>query len=149
MAQLFRRNTEAFGTRESVIGKNSEAFLRGTPVSIDANGFLIGCTGTEKVYGFCLEDITMASNNQTVAQYKPQVANWDGVQMAFTTIGALAQTDIGEYSDVSTNTAGAVVLTNPAAGNSGEFLCVGIDADDSTIGYFVVAEPQDLAFAQA
>lgn len=148
MAQLFRRDPALVGVREGVIGKNSEVFKVGTPVTIDSSGFLAGCTSSgEKVYGICIEDVTMASNNQTVAAVKPLVVHPEGAQMAYTTNGTLAQTDIGEYADVATNSSGTITMGNPGA--TGQFLCVGIDADDTTIGYFVVAEPQDLAFAQA
>lgn len=146
--QLFRRDPGNEEVLAGVIAKNSEAFKVGLPVSIDSSGWLIGCTSSgEKVYGICIEDKTAASDNQTVAMYKPLVVDAKDVVMAYTTTGTVAQTDIGEYSDVSTNTAGVVVLGNPGA--TGQFLCVAIDADDSTVGHFRVAEPQQFAFAQA
>lgn len=148
MSQAFLRVPYNEGALDGVIAKNSEVFKRGLPVTIDSSGFLAGCTSSgEKVHGYCLEDYTAASDNQTVAAYKPQVMDPKDVVMKFSTTGTLAQTDIGEYADVSTNTAGIVVLGNP--GSTGQFELVAIDPDDSTSGYFRVAEPQQYAFAQS
>lgn len=148
MAQGFHRDPGNVETLPGVIAKNSEVFKIGLPVTIDSSGFLAGCTSAgEKVYGYCVEDYTAASDNQTVAAYKPLVVDCQDVTMRFSTTGTLAQTDIGEYADVSTNTSGIVVLGNPGA--TGQFLCMGIDPDDTTAGYFRVGEPQQYAFAQA
>lgn len=148
MAQYFLRDPGNIEVLPPVTAKNSEVFKIGTPVTIDSSGFLAGCTSSgEKVYGICIEDKTCASDNQTVAQYKPLVVDANDVVIAYTTNGTLAQTDIGEYADVATNSSGAITMGNP--GSTGQFLCVGIDAADTTIGYFRVAEPQQYAFAQS
>lgn len=148
MAQYFLRDPGNIEVLPPQIAKNSEVFKIGTPVTIDSSGFLAGCTSSgEKVYGICIEDKTCASDNQTVAQYKPLVVDANDIVIAYTTNGTLAQTDIGEYADVATNSSGAITMGNPGA--TGQFLCVGIDAADTTIGYFRVAEPQQYAFAQS
>lgn len=128
-----------------VIGKNSEVFANGTPVTIDSSGFLAGATSAgEKIYGFCIEDKTCASDNQTVAAYCPQVVSPLDVEMEITT-ASIAQTDIGEYADIATNTAGVVVMANPGA--TGQFLLC--EMIDTTTGVYKVAEPQQFAFAQS
>lgn len=148
MAQYFFRDPGNVEVLTPVIGKNSEAFKIGTPVTIDSSGFLAGCTSSgEKVYGICIEDKTCASDNQTVAQYKPLVVDAQDVIIAYSTSGTLAQTDVGEYADVATNSSGAITMGNPGA--TGQFLCTGINPDDTTMGYFRVAEPQQYAFAQS
>lgn len=145
MAQRFRRTPMNQVLLPPVIGKNSEVFANGTPVTIDSSGFLAGCTSSgEKVYGFCIEDKTCASDNQTVAKYCPQVVDPMDVEMEITT-ATIAQTDVGEYADVATNTSGVVVMANPGA--TGQFLLTEII--DSTTGVYKVAEPQQLAFAQS
>lgn len=147
MSQVIIRDPGNNRVIEGVIQKNSEALLVGTPVTIDSSGWLAGCTSSgEKVYGICIEDKTATSDNQTVAQYKPLIIDPLEVTIAITSTGALAQTDIGEYGDVSTNTAGVIVMGNPTT--QGQFILVAIDPDDSTLGYWKVAEPQQFAFAQ-
>ena len=147
MAQYFRRDPGNIEVLAPVIQANSEALKVGTPVTINSSGFLAGCTSSgEKVYGICIEDKTATSDNQTVAQYAPLVVDPMDVTMAYTDTGALAQTDIGEYGDISTNSSGTIVMANPST--AGQFILVGIDPDDSTLGFWRVAEPQQFAFAQ-
>jgi len=131
-----------------IILANSEAIKEVTPLTINSSGFLAGATSSgEKIYAYSIEDKTATSDNQTVAQYKPLMIDPTDVIVAITASGALAQTDIGEYGDISSNTAGVIVMGNPST--AGQFILVAIDADDSTLGYWRVAEPQQLAFAQA
>lgn len=145
MAQSFVREPEVTGVLQPVIGANSVIFKNGTAVTIDSNGFLaLASSSGEKIWGYCIEEKTMASDNQTVAQHCPLVVDPKNITMQFTSTG-LAQTDIGEYADIATNTAGVDVLGNPST--SGQFVCVGVIS--STEGLFKVAEPQQYAFAQA
>lgn len=147
MAQRFLRDPVVKGVRPPVIGKNSEVLKVGTPVTIDSSGFIAGCTSSaEKVYGYSLEDKTMTSDNQTVAGYCPLIIDPVGILIAITS-ATLAQTDVGEYGDIATNTAGAIVMANPST--AGQFLLEGINPDDATEGYWSVAEPQQSAAAQA
>ena len=148
MSQFIIRDPGSDRVLTPIIANNSEALLVGTPVSIDANGHIIGCTSSaEKVWGICIEDKTMTSDNETVAKYCPLIVNAKDIVIAYTDTGALAQTDIGEYGDVTSNTSGVIVMTNPTT--AGQFILVGIDPDDSTLGYWMLAEPQQYAFAQA
>lgn len=145
MSQRIVRNPLTDGTLPPVIGKNSEVFAMGTPVTIDSNGFLAGCTSSgEKVWGFSAEDKTCTSDNQTVAQYCPLILSPENVVIEITT-ATIAQTDVGEYADVATNTSGQIVMANPGA--TGQFLLTEIV--DSTTGRYMVAEPQKFAFAQS
>lgn len=145
MSQRFHRTPMNVVTLPPVILKNSEAIKIGTPLTIDSSGFLAGATSSgEKIYGFSLEDYTASSDNQTVAMYKPLVADPMGVEIEVTS-ASIAQTDVGEYADVASNTAGVIVMANP--GSTGQFLLAEIV--DSTTGIYKVAEPQQFAFAQS
>lgn len=134
-----------------VIAKNSEVFAIGSPVTIDSSGFLAVTAATEKVYGYCTENYTAASDNQTVGVYCPRVISPDGVDAWFDADQAATQTDIGAYADVASSSAGVVTL-NLAAGANGSFIVTGIDpfgTGTTTRVSVRVAEPQVLAFAQA
>lgn len=145
MAQSFVREPEATEVLQPVIGANSVIFKNGTPVTIDGNGFLaLASSGGEKIWGYCIEEKTMASDNQTVAAYCPLVVDPKNITMQITT-ATIAQTDIGEYADIATNTAGVIVMANPGA--NGQFVLVGMVS--TTEGLYKVAEPQQYAFAQA
>lgn len=145
MAQIFVREPEATEVLQPVIGANSVIFKNGTAVTIDGSGFLALATAAgEKIWGYCIEEKTMTSDNQTVAGYCPLVVDPKNITMQFTT-AAIAQTDIGEYADLATNTAGVGVMANPGA--TGQFVLVGIVS--STEGLYKVAEPQQYAFAQS
>lgn len=152
MSQYFLRVPEKDGVATPVIGKNSEQFSYADPVTIDSNGFLARATSSgEKIYGFALEDVTMASDNQTVAKYKPAVCPVDGAVMVYTADQAVTQTDIGAYADIGTSTSGGFIL-NFAAGATGQFFVQGFDPNNdgtTTLAIVRVAEPQYLAFAQS
>ena len=152
MAQYYLRVPDKHGVAQPVIGKNSEQFSVGDPVTIDSNGFLARATSSgEKIWGFANQDVTMASDNQTVAAVKPEVIPFDGVTMVFTADQAVTQTDIGAYADIVTSTSGGYVL-NFAAGSTGQFLCTGFDPNNdgtTTLAIVKVAEPQLFAFAQS
>lgn len=148
--EKFYRNPLLEGTGVAVIGKNSEQFTKGDPVTIDANGFLIVATSSgEKILGFALEDKTCASDNQTVAKYAIQYVPALGVQMIYQADQDCVQTDIGAYADV-TGTTGAIRM-NLSAGATGQFIVLGFNPDGLGDSYVVVkvAEPQELAFAQS
>lgn len=145
MAQRIIRNPVNDGTLAPVIGKNSEVFAMGSPVTIDGNGFLaVASKSGEKIYGFCMEDKTCASDNQTVAQYKPLICSPVNVVWECGT-ATIAQTDIGEYADIASVSSGVCTMANPST--SGQFILV--EMVDTTTGRYMVAEPQQLAFAQA
>ena len=145
MAQSFVREPEVTEVLQPVIGANSVIFKNGTAVTIDSNGFLaLASSSGEKIWGYCIEEKTVTSDNQTVAAYCPLVVDPKNITMQITS-ATLAQTDIGEYGDIATNTAGVDVMANP--GTTGQFILVGIVS--STEGLWKVAEPQQYAFAQS
>lgn len=148
MAQKFYRDPTLRGMGFPIIGKNSEAFHKADPVSIDSDGFLIVAVATGKIIGWCLEDVTMASDNQTVAKVKPQYAVADGQLMVITSDQALTQTDIGTYADMK-GTTGAINV-DLAGGANGQLFVWGSDPQGTTSDVVVsVAEPQEMGFAQA
>lgn len=155
--------------RTPVCAVDSEVFAVGSPVTIDANGFLaVASSSGEKLYGFCTEGVTVISTNSTgstagVTQqndptavgYAPRIIAPDNVEFWADSDQAMTQTDIGAYADIASESAGVVTL-NLAAGGTGQFLVMGLlsnldpSADGDTDRVIVkVAEPQDLAFAQS
>lgn len=148
--QAFFRGAEGANVGEPIIANNSAQFTKGDPVTIDANGNLIVSTAGDKVLGYALEDVTVDSDNETVAKYCPQYLEAEGVEMAFTADQAATQTDIGAYADL-TGTTGAIQM-NLAAGATGQFIVLKIDpynTGDTDVVAVKVAEPQVLAFAQS
>ena len=147
---LTQYDTERVGY--PIIGVASTKFSIGDPVYIDSNGFLALATTSSKILGFCIENYTTSASNATTEKYCPQYINAEGVVVAFTISAAVAQTDIGAYSDVATATSGAIVL-NGASAATGQFLILGIGPLDNgattTEVAVSVAEPQGLAFAQS
>lgn len=149
--QRFHRNPVLIGSGYPIIGVNSAQFSTADGVYADSNGFLALITTSSKVLGYALQDVTMASDNQTVAQVKPLYERAMGILMEYTADQACTQTDIGAYADMGTVTSGVFVL-NLAAGTSGQFFVHGFDPDNdgtTTLTIVEVAEPQVLAFAQA
>lgn len=147
--QKFYKNPVLEGTGTAVIGKNSEVFSKGDPVTIDSDGFLIYATAGTKVLGFSLEDVTMTSSNQTVAKYSPQYVPALGVKMIYLADQACTQTDLGQYADL-VGTTGATLM-NLNSGATGQFLVEAFNPDGLGDTYVVVsvAEPLQYAFAQA
>lgn len=151
-----------------VCAVDSEVFAEGCPVTINSNGFLAPTAAGEKIYGFCTQTVTVIATNSTgstagVTQssnplavgYAPRVIAPDNVLFWADSDQALTQTDIGAYCDIASETAGVVTL-NLAAGASGQFIVEGLlsnfdpSAEGDTDRIVVrVAEPQELAFAQA
>ena len=133
-----------------VIAKNSEQFSIGDAVYIDTSGFLAKATTSSKILGYALEDYTAASDNQTVAAYKPQYVYADDVEILIDADSALTQTKIGEYADLVTVTSGVQVL-NGTTGATGQFFVLGSDTDTPNTSKYivVVAESQKAGFAQA
>lgn len=166
MAQGFSRVVGMEEVRPMVIAKNSEVFAEGSPVTIDSSGYLaVASSSGEKIWGFCTQGVTALGTNQNGTV--PQVANSAAVGFAPRVIGttnvyfwadsdlAWTQTDVGAYADIASASAGVVTL-NLAAGSSGQFFVIGLlsDIDPSAEGdtdriVVKVAEPQELAFAQA
>ena len=144
----FKRNPFELAVGHPIIGNDSEQFSVGDAVYIDSDGLLAVASTSGKILGYCIEDVTMASDNSTVAKVRPQYVYAEGVEVEIDSDQACTQTDIGAYADLGTATTGAQVL-NLAAGANGQFMVLGFDADDTDKVIVVVAEPQKLAFAQA
>lgn len=141
--------------RDPIIAANSITFAEGSPVYINSSGFLDLAAAGTLIYGFCTEAKVTTSDNQTVAQYKPRVISGENVMWWCDGDEAFAQTDVGQYCDLGTVTAGVPVMNLPG-GASGQMLLVMLlsDQDPSAEGdtdrcVFTVAETQDYAYAQA
>lgn len=151
MAQRFYNDPINQGVEYPIIGKNSEAFATADVVYVDSDGFLAKITTSSKVLGYALDTVTMASDNQTVAKVTPKVAVGLGTLMVYGSDQDALQTDIGAYADFGTVTSNGFEL-NLAAGATGQMFVVGFDPQDESDDDVVVvkvAEPQELAFAQA
>jgi hypothetical protein len=102
-----------------VIGKNSEAFTAGDPVTI-ASGLLVVAGTTDTIYGIVQKTQTMASNNQTVDKVKPVVLVPDlGYQFLMGTNSDLAATNVGTYYKLTAATTGAVQVDVSAGAMTG------------------------------
>jgi 2-methylaconitate cis-trans-isomerase PrpF len=86
------------------IAKNSEVFLRGNIVAIDADGWLVRATGTVRASGIVLEDFTATSDNQTVAQQGPKIhIIAPHVEYYAKSNADLVQADLGKHFRVATS----------------------------------------------
>lgn len=156
MAQgILRGYNSAPEMQSPVIAANSAVFAEYTPVYKNSSGFLDVASTSSKIWGFCLEEYTAASDNQTVAQYCPLVIGAAGVIFWADADQAWAQTDNDAYCDIASVSAGVVTL-NLAGGATGQFAILGLlsDLDPTAEGdtdriYVTVAEPQNFAFAQS
>lgn len=164
MAQGFNRVVGLEEVRPSIVAKNSEVFAEGSPVTV-ASGFLKVAAAGEKIYGFSTQAGTALSTNQngTIPQtggagaigWAPRVISSINVYFWADSDQAFAQTDIGQYCDIASVSAGVVTL-NLAGTTSGQFIVVDLlsNEDPSAEGdtdriVVKVAEPQEYAFAQA
>ena len=151
MAQRFLNDSASFGVGYPVIGANSIVFSPTDAVYINTSGFLDSASTSSKVLGFALDNITMASDNQTVAKVTPKYCYADAVLVVYPGDSACTQTKVGEYADLVTTTSGGQILNGTTAA-TGQFFVIGFDpdGDGTTTDYVVrVAEPQTMAFAQA
>ncbi len=140
------------GNMQELIAANSTYLDFGDFVTINSSGFMARTAATEKIDGIYQGvSTTFASDNQTVAQAKVKYLPInDDMMFEMTSDQACTQTDVGAYADVALSTNAFVV--NLAAGASGQLYVVDFDPnrDGSTSTVRVqVAEPQQLAFAQA
>ena len=113
-----------------VIAKNSEVFAVGDPVSV-VSGFLQVATASTKIYGYCNENYTAASDNQTVAGYAPQCLRSLGQTMRFdVTATALVQANVGSFA-LLTGTTGAIKINQATVSATvGQFLILGFGVDE-------------------
>lgn len=134
-----------------VIGANSVAFKVGDPVYIDSSGFLALQTTSSKVIGYITEDITMASDNQTVAKVCPQYVYAEGVEMYVDADAALAQADVGHYTVLSSATGNAQTVDADTSATVGQYLILGWDTDtpDTAVAVVVASFLQKECYASS
>lgn len=146
MAQRFARDPAFYGVGYPVIGANSIVFNTADALYINTSGFLDIASTTSKIFGYSLGDITMASDNQTVAKVKPPYAPAQGVEVIYPANGAITQTMVGEYTVFSSATAGAQTISNTTSATVGQFVVLGFDPDnDGTTTDVVVKAAVDQA----
>jgi hypothetical protein len=149
MQDFFRSETLSMGALTVPVAKNSAAFAKADPVTIDGDGWLIVATAGTKVMGYAMEDFTAASDNQTVAKKTPLCCPARGQLMVYTSDQACTQTDVGAYANLA-GTTGAITI-DLAAGSAGQFIVRGFDPDkdgSTTKVVVMAAEVQDDAYAQ-
>jgi hypothetical protein len=140
MAQRFLQDPAALGVGYPIIGNNSVALAVGDAVTINGGGFLDIASTSGKILGYCLEAVTMASDNETVAKVCPKYTYAEDVLMVYPTDEAVTQTSVGQYADFSSATTNAQTL-NLVAGATGQFLVIGFDptGDGTTTDAVVIA----------
>jgi hypothetical protein len=154
MQSIFR----AYGderVREAVIGANSEVFKDGTLVSKNSGGFLIVATAGLRIWGVSRSELTMASDNQTVAKVAPVVVEHTNLTLSMLGDQAVVAGDRFKWADISTVSAGLQTVAVSTASTSGQLAIQNLQTDVDTnpnIAAFQllvrVAEWQDLAYAQ-
>ena len=138
---------------DGVVGANSAQFTIGDPVVRDTDGFLIVATAGLRVEGIADQNITMASDNETVAAKKVSYipSNYRDLYEADMSAAILATSE-SQYTDL-TGTTGAVQLDQSALSDtSGQFRIVHRDprGEASTTRVLCnIAELESLAYAQA
>lgn len=137
---------------DAKLAKNSTTFAKGDPVSQDTDGLLIVTTAGLRVIGIANEAKVTAADNETVAQYKVQflaLTYKDKLEAEMS--AAVAQTNVGQYADVS-GTTGAVKLdSGTLADDTGSFHITDLDprGNGSTTAVLCnIAEPEELAYTQ-
>jgi len=151
--QYFLKDPLSQGVAYPIIGNNSAQFSVADPVYIDADGFISIATAGSLVFGYSIDDITMAADNETVAKVCPKIAPALGHIMSYPNNAAhdFIQTDIGAKADFQTATTGAFTLNNSTAA-TGQMFILGFDPKgeaDNDQGVVTVAEYQNFAYAQA
>lgn len=97
--------------RYDIIGKNSEAFAVGDPVTV-TSGVALVASATSTIYGIAVKAQTMSSTNQTVAKVYPALMQVypDQVFLMGTNSDLTGNaTDVGKYYKL-TGTTGAVYV---------------------------------------
>ncbi len=128
-SQRFFDDPAGLGVGYPVIGDNSAVFSLADPVFIDTDGFLDICTTSSKILGYSLATLTMASDNETVAQVCPQYVYQEGVLMVYpiTGAGAATQTMVGSYTVFSDVTSGGFTTSASDSDTVGQLFIVGIN----------------------
>jgi hypothetical protein len=143
--------------RTPVIGSNSAVFKDGTLVSKDSGGFLIVSTAGLRIWGVCRQEVTMASDNQTVAKVCPIVVEHINLDLSMLGDQAVVAGDLFKWADISTVALGLQLVALSTASTAGQLAVQGKQSDfdgsvpligDTTQVVVRVGEWQDLAYAQ-
>lgn len=152
MAQRFHRDVSP-DLVEDEIGANSVQFSVGDPVYKNTSGFLaLGVAGSRMI-GWCLENKTVTSDNQTVKKHRVQyVPAYPFIKMVLPGDIVCTQAKVGSFCNFATIATGActVDITNAAGGGTNQLCIRDFDPNrDGTTTDVVVSasETQFLGFA--
>lgn len=118
--QLFRSKGNESDYQYDVIGKNSEAFTAGDPVTVDSSHGLKVAGTNDSIVGVAAKTVTMASNNETVAKVMPGYTpiSVDDVYLMGTN-GDMATNNLtapGTYYELIAASTGAMQIDQASAG---------------------------------
>jgi len=137
---------------DGAIMANSEQFTIGDPVTYDADGFMIVATAGTRILGVCNQNVTAASDNETVAQAKVSYVNSDlkdyyEAEMS----AAVTATNRSQYADITGTTGAVLIDQSTLADNTAQVRVAVLDPknESSTTRVLVnIAEPEQLAHTQ-
>ena len=135
-ASIYRGRVAEQNIAYDAIGKNSEAFTIGDPVTI-ASGLLSVAGTTNTVVGIAVKTQTMASNNQTVAKVTPGYIpiNTDDLYLMGSTADFTGNaTDGGTYYCLTAATTGTLRVDNAGANTGASRVVEIIQVDPFNIG---------------
>ena len=131
---------------EYEIGKNSEAFADGDPVTRES-GYLTVSSAGDRVDGMCVEDKTCAADNVTVAKYKVGFipANMNDKYEADLSAGSVYASCVGFYANL-TGTTGAVQIDQATlSATTGQFRITALDPRGESSTTRVLVSPAELS----
>jgi hypothetical protein len=120
-AALFRADTNVQNFSYDAIGKNSEVFAYGDPVTVQS-GLLSVTTGLQTIVGISVKTQTMASNNSSVAKVTPgylPIGVNDLYLMGTNSDMTGNATDAGTYYGLSTGGTGIVQVDKTTGATTG------------------------------
>lgn len=162
----FKFHSSLIGTEQPALQyltiANSSTITIGDMVYADSDGFATVATAGSVVLGVVvgvsdangidvtpdsgtLDNYTVASDNETVAKKKVAIDTSPFNIYKIDTSGTFAQTNLYQFFDLTSE---AVVNTSSASDSAGQLQLVGFDSEDTSIGYFRIAESQLYPFAQ-
>lgn len=137
---------------DAEVGANSAQFTIGDPLTFDTDGFLIVATAGTRVIGVANQDVTMASDNETVAAVKvPYIVGniYDYYEAEMS--AAVTATNRSMYADLTGTTGAVEIDQSTLADNTAQFRIAMLDPrqESSTTRVLVnIAEPEQLAHTQ-
>lgn len=143
-AQLWKSPTNAENyDGNKVLGKNSEAFTSGDPVSVGTSGLYVATT-VSSIYGIAAKTQTMSSTNDTVALVHPAVQPIDqDYEYLMGTNGTLVATSVGVYYQLAaaggTGTIQVDVNSGAASTSNRVVVCTAYDprnSSETNVGLF-------------